>query len=621
MSGQHEIPYQSLPDLLRQQAESCRARPALRYKREGRYITLSYAEYYLRALMVARGLSKLGIAPGDRIAILSENRPGWVIADMGILTARAVTVPVYPTNTPEQIEYVLNHATCRAVFVSSRQQYQKLLGIRERIPSVETVIAYERFIGQRELPVMHLYQLSELSHPVTAEEQEELEGAIDAIVSSDLVSIIYTSGTTGRPKGVMLDHANVLADAWYGLKKLNGLERRETFLSFLPLSHILERTAGYYAALMTGSEIAFAECADKVVENIVEVRPTAMVSVPRLFEKIYSRIYENAHQLSPLKRRLFHAAIATGRKYVHCKYVKRQPVGLLGLKYQLFDKLVFRKIRARFGGQLRFFISGGAPLDKTINEFMWIIGIPTFEGYGLTESSPAITLSCLQEIRFGSVGRVLERTEVKLLDDGELLVRGPQVMRGYYQDEQATAEAFCDGWLKTGDIARIDADGYVYIVDRKKELIVTAGGKNIAPQPLENELKLDKFISQAFVYGDRRPYLVALVTPNIDRLIELGQDQQLNYLGIEELVANEKVRGLFSERIAQLNSKLPPYETIKKFVLLPRDFSIEGGELTPTLKLRRKVIYEKFRERIESLYDSDHQPAEPALATSNGGTA
>jgi long-chain acyl-CoA synthetase len=621
MNNLSEIPCRSLPGLLRQQAEKVGNRPALRYKRNGKYISLSYAEYYLQALMAARGLRKLKIKPGDRIAILSENRPGWVIADMGILSARAVTVPVYPTNTPEQVQYVLNHAGCRIVFVSSQTQYQKLLEIREQIPQVATVIAFERFIGQRDLPVMHLYQLSELSHPVTVDEQAELEALIEMIDPTDLATLIYTSGTTGRPKGVMLNHANVLADAWFGLKKLGGLGRQETFLSFLPLSHVLERTAGYYAALMTGSEIAFAESVDKVVENILEVRPTAMVSVPRLFEKIYSRIYENAHQQSPLKRRLFHAAVAIGRDYVYRRYVQRQPVGLLGVKYRLFDRLVFRKIRARFGSQLRFFISGGAPLDKTINEFMWIIGIPTFEGYGLTETSPAITLSCLQEIRFGSVGRVLDKTDVKLLEDGELVVRGPQVMSGYFQDEVATAETFIDGWLKTGDIARIDDEGYVYIVDRKKELIVTAGGKNIAPQPLENELKLDKYISQAFVYGDRRPFLVALLTPNLDRLIELGQERHLDYLDIEELVANQKVHELFEERIRQLNSKLPSYETIKKFALLPRDFSIEGGELTPTLKLRRKVIYEKYHERIDALYGADQLAADSAQLTSNGGTA
>lgn len=620
MSHLQDLPYQSLPDLLRRQADRHRDRPALRYKRNDQYQSLTYADYYQRVMMAARGLRKLGTSPGERVAILSENRPGWVIADLGILSTGAVTVPVYPTNTPEQVAYVLNHAGCRLVFVSSLQQYRKLFEIRQQVPRLEAVIAFERFIGERGLPVMHLYQLSELSHPIGVDELVELEQQIDGINPDDLLSIIYTSGTTGRPKGVMLSHANVLADAWLGLKKLGGLERQETFLSFLPLSHILERTAGYYAALMTGSEVAFAESIDKVVENIVEVRPTAMVSVPRLFEKIYSRIYENAHQLSPLKRRLFHAAVTTGREYIHRRHVTGQPLGWLGLKYRIFDRLVFHKIRARFGGQLRFFISGGAPLDKTINEFMWIIGIPTFEGYGLTETSPAITLSCMGEIRFGSVGRALEQTEIRLLEDGELLVRGPQVMQGYFQDEPGTAETLVDGWLKTGDIARIDEEGYVYIVDRKKELIVTAGGKNIAPQPLENELKLDKYISQAFVYGDRRPYLVALLTPNLDRLIELGQDQCLDYLDIEELVSNQKVRELFAERIGLLNARLPPYESIKKFGLLPRDFSVEGGELTPTLKLRRKVIHDKYRERIDALYQDERDEMDISQLTSNGGS-
>jgi len=365
---------------------------------------------------------------------------------------------------------------------------------------------------------------------------------------------------------------------------------------------VLERTAGYTAAMMTGSHIAFAESVDKVVENIEEIRPTAMVSVPRLFEKIHSRIYENVHHSSALKRKLFHRAVAIGREYVEKRYICKQPVGLLSARYRFYDKLVFSKIRANFGGRLRFFISGGAPLDKSINEFMWIIGIPVFEGYGLTETSPALTLSNRDQTRFGSVGTLLPHTEARLAEDGELLVRGPQLMQGYYRNEQGTAEALDDGWLKTGDIARIDEDGFVYIVDRKKELIVTAGGKNIAPQPLENELKLDKFISQAFVFGDAKPYLVALLTPNLERLIELAQQEKINYLAIEELVANQRVQQLYTERISQFNSRQPSYQTIKKFVLLPREFSIEGGELTPTLKLKRKAIYAFYKDRINQLY-------------------
>ncbi|MFK5926076.1 MAG: AMP-dependent synthetase/ligase, partial [Desulfuromusa sp.] len=381
----------------------------------------------------------------------------------------------------------------------------------------------------------------------------------------------------------------------------------------------LERTAGYYAVLMGGGHIAFAEDVNKVVENILEVKPTAMVSVPRLFEKIYSRIYENVHLMSPAKRQMFHKAIEVGRKYIYQKYIKGQPTGLLGLKYKIYDRLIFRKIRNRFGGNLKFFICGGAPLDKTINEFMWTIGIPVYEGYGLTETSPAVALNSLYNNRFGSVGKPLGDAEFKLADDGELLVKGSMVMRGYYRDEKATADAFVDGWFKTGDIARIDDEGYIYIIDRKKEIIVTAGGKNIAPQPLENALKLDKYISQTYIHGDKKPYLVAILTPNLERLIEFGHEKQINYLGVDDLVANEQVQQLFAERIAQFNKNLPSYQTIKKFILLPREFSTEGGELTPTMKLKRKEIYSIYKNKIEQLYlhNGTGQSARPQ--SENGG--
>jgi long-chain acyl-CoA synthetase len=569
--------------------------------------------------MAVRGLRKAGVRPGDRVAILSENRVGWAIADLGIQAARAVTVPIYATNTPEQIEYVLNHAEAKIVFVSNRLQYEKLLKVRENIPGVELAVSYEQFLGEKELPVYTLQQLSEISHPLTVEEKRELEAEIERITPDDLITIIYTSGTTGVPKGVLLTQFNMLFDACAGLGRLGGMAPEEVFLSFLPLSHVLERTAGYHAALLSGAHVAFAESVEKVVENIAEVRPTMMVSVPRLFEKIHSRIYESVHLMPAVKKQLFHWAVAIGREYVYCHYVRREPTGLLGARYRLADRLIFRKIRQRFGGRLRCFISGGAPLDKTINEFMWIIGIPTFEGYGLTETSPALTLNALYENRFGSVGRALDRTELRTAEDGELLARGPQVMQGYYKNPEATAEAIRDGWLYTGDIARIDDDGFVYIVDRKKEIIVTAGGKNIAPQPIENELKLDKYISQAFVYGDRKPYLAALLTPNIERLLELAQQEKLNYFDVEDLVSNQRVRRLFEERIRQVNQGLPSYETIKKFAILPHDFSIEGGELTPTLKLKRKVIYEKYRERIEGLFLEDAHGASGQEKNQNGG--
>ncbi len=606
-------PYRSIPQMLQINAEKYADRPAVSFKRGGGYLTLNYRQFYIRVLMAARGLRKAGMNPGDKVAIFSENRAGWAIADLGIQCALGISVPIYATNTGAQAAYVINHSGAKIIFVSDRVQYEKLLAVRDQIPQIELVISFERFLGERSLPVYTLYQLSEISHPIEDAEKQQIETQIDSITPRDLITIIYTSGTTGVPKGSMLTHYNMVINAWYGLLRAGTIEMSGTFLSFLPLSHVLERSAGYHAVLMSGGHIAFAESVSNVVENILEVKPTAMVSVPRLFEKIYSRVYENVHLMSPAKRRMFHKAIEVGREYIYLKYIHRQPTGIIGARYRLYDKLIFRNIRKRFGGNMQFFISGGAPLDKTINEFMWIIGIPVYEGYGLTETSPALTLNSRDEIRFGSVGRPLQETEFKLADDGELLTRGPQVMCGYYRDEQGTIDAFEDGWFKTGDIAEIDAEGFVYIVDRKKEIIVTAGGKNIPPQPLENELKLDKYISQAYVYGDQRPYLIALLTPNLERLIEFSHEHRINYLGVDDLVANHKVQDLFTRRIARFNQQQPPFQTIKKFHLLGHDFSTEGGELTPTLKLKRKEIYALYKEKIEALYldDGNGENAQP----------
>ena len=480
----YELPCPSVPEMLRSNAQRYADRIAISYKKDGQYLSLSYRTFYERVLMAARGLRKAGMAPGDRVAIFSENRAGWAIADFAIQSARGITVPIYATNTAEQAAYVINHSGAKIAFVSNRLQYEKLLKVREQLPALEQIVSFERFLGKHDLPVYTLYQLSEISHPISEQERGEIERCIAAIESTDLITIIYTSGTTGVPKGVMLTQANVLYDTYYGLQKLEALSMDETFLSFLPLSHVLERTAGYYAPLMAGCRVAFCESSEKVVENMREVHPTVMVSVPRLFEKIYARVYEDVHQMHPLQRNIFHKSIEIGRKYIELRYINPGPKGLLGIKYRLFDRLVFRKIRKRFGGSLRYFISGGAPLDKVVNEFMWVIGIPTFEGYGLTETSPAVTLNSPWKVRYGSVGTPLPGTEVKLAEDNELLVRGPQVMRGYYNAPEETAQVIQDGWLYTGDIARIDEDGYVYIVDRKKEIIITSGGRTSPRSPL-----------------------------------------------------------------------------------------------------------------------------------------
>jgi long-chain acyl-CoA synthetase len=587
--------------MLRSNAKKFSGKLALKYRRQGVLVTLTYAAYYERVLMVARGLGKMNAQAGDRIAILSENRAGWVIADMGILCSGCVTVPIYPTNTPEQIEYMINHSGAKIVFVSGKFQYTKLLKVREAIPGLQLVVSFERFLGDPSLPVTTFYQLSEIDSPINEEEKKEIETKIDRVKPEDMLTLIYTSGTTGVPKGVMLSHNNILTNTQYLTEQSGVINENDTLLSFLPLSHILERTAGYYMAIRNGALLAFADSIEKVPENMFEIKPTVMVSVPRLFEKIYHRIFENAHQMPALKRSIFHWAVDIGKKYVQATYIDKQPSALLNMKYSLADRLVFSKIRARFGGNMKLFCSGGAPLDKTINEFFWVLGIPILEGYGLTETSPALCFNNFEHIRFGSVGVALKQTEFKIAEDGEILVRGPQIMLGYYNDPAATAEAIQDGWFKTGDIGHID-DGFIFITDRKKELIITAGGKNIAPQPIENTLKMDKYVSSAFAYGDRKPYLTALIVPNIERLLEFAKEKHIHYYELDDLVMHAKVQKLFEQRLADINSTLAPYETIKKFVLLAHDFSIEGGELTPTLKLRRKIIYEKYKHKIEDLY-------------------
>ena len=611
--------YKSIPAILKDNADKYSKKTAISYKKRGIFLSLTYEEFYERVLLLARGLGKAGVKRGDRVVIFSENRLGWAISDFGIQCAGGVTVPIYATNTGKQAAYIINHCGAKIVFVSTRGQYEKLLSIRDEIPGVELVISYERFMGDRLFPVYTQYQLSEVSAPLSQEEQDQIEQQIEEITHDDLITVIYTSGTTGVPKGVLLTQHNIMINAEHGLNQLGIPQQEQTTLSFLPLSHVLERTAGYYVTLLNGNHLAFAEEAAKVLENMVEIRPTNMVSVPRLFEKIYSRIYENVHQASPLKKRLFHKAVEIGREYVNKKYVTKEPLGSLELKYKFFDKLVFKKIRDRFGGRLKYFLCGGAPLDKTINEFMWIIGIPVYNGYGLTETSPGITLSRAGEVRFDSVGKVFKETEIRFESDGELVVRGPQVMKGYYKDDKATSEVLEDGWFKTGDIARIDDEGFVYIIDRKKEIIVTAGGKNIAPQPLENRLKLDKYISQAIVFGDRKPYLVALLTPNIERVIDLARDEKLDYIDIEELVKHSRIKELYADRIERMNRDLPSYETIKYFGIVPVDFSIEGGELTPTLKMKRKIIYEKYKQLVDDLYLTSGNGVIDPQNKNNGG--
>ncbi|MDR0476617.1 MAG: long-chain fatty acid--CoA ligase [Desulfobulbaceae bacterium] len=596
------LAYNSILSVIKNNIGHYGPRTAVSYKKKGKYLSLTYEQFYERVLMHARGLAKIGVRPGDRVAIFSENRLGWAIADFSIQACRAISAPVYATDTGHEAAYIINHSEAEVVFVSTRQQYEKLLSVRELIPRVRMVVSFEQFIGDKSFPVVSQFQLSEPEIPLSEEKKKQIEAGIDAVHQDDILTIIYTSGTTGVPKGVVLSQGNIMSNAHYGLQALDEIASPMTFLSFLPLSHVFERSAGYYANLMLGNHVAFAENPKVVMENMSEIRPEVMVSVPRLFEKIHSRVYDSAHQAGPFKQKLFHRALAIGQRYVEKKYVHQQNPGLLSWQYLFYDKLVFSAIRKRFGGRIKFFLCGGAPLDEVITRFMWAIGMPVFNGYGLTETSPVICVCNRQNIRFASVGKALAKTEVKLAEDGELLMRGPQLMQGYYKNEEATREAMGDGWFRTGDIARIDEEGFIYIVDRKKELIVTAGGKNVAPQPLEGELRLSKYIEQAIVIGDRRPYLVAILTPNLERLFALSRELDIHFIDMHELVNNPRIVEVYQSVIDKLNADLPSYSTIKNFAVLAGDFTIADGELTSTMKLKRRVISRRYKDLIEELY-------------------
>ncbi len=605
MADRTDYPFRSIPEMLMKNASVFGDETAVLYKKNGKYIPITYSELYHRGLQVSRGLQKMGIKRGDKVAILSETRPMWMLADFGILNLGCIEVPIYHTDSPEQIAYILNHSETKAVFVSTKAQYQKLLDVVDKI-NIEFVVSHDRFLGDSKLPVLTLFQLSEISEDISENDKKQIEKSINSIDPDEIYTILYTSGTTGKPKGVLLTHNNIISNLYYTIKKTNGmLDKNDIFLTFLPFSHVLGKTDSCYLPLYVGAKIAFAESIETIADNMKEVRPTIMVTVPRLLEKIYARIMEVTHHMPNTKKNLIHWAVDVGRNFVKKKYMEKEEPSKL--RYKIADKLVFEKLRRSMGlDRLKFFVSGGAPLDKDLNIFYWACGLKVLEGYGLTETSPVLCVNAPDKFKFGSVGTLIEKTEVKIAEDGELMFRGPQIAKGYYKMPEATKESFTqDGWFKTGDIGHIDDEGFIYITDRKKEIIITAGGKNVAPQAIENALKFSKYISNACLYGDKKPYIVALVTLNIERIIDYAKEHRLRYLDVSDLSKNEKVLKLIKNEIEKVNKNLAKVETIKKFAILPQDFSIEGGELTSTLKLKRRVVYQKYKDIIECLYTDE----------------
>ncbi len=591
----------TLNDLFLTAVERYAAKPAaLRFKQSGRWESLSHAELRDRVLHASVGFRELGLAAGDRIAILSENRPDWAIADFATLLMRAADVPIYPTLTARQIEYILRDSGAAAVCVSSAAQLAKIREIRPSLPALRSVITFDRdATGPDVLPLSELLSCGRKA----LARYPSWQGDAHEARPDDLATLIYTSGTTGDPKGVMLTHGNITSNVVSSLRAFSIHGDDET-LSFLPLSHIFERMAGHYLMLYAGATIAYATNAETVAAEMAEVRPTVMTAVPRFYEKVFGRVLDAASSGSTLKRRVFLWARKSGETWAEYVLAKRPvPVGV-ALRRRLAEKLVFTKFQQRTGGRIRFFISGGAPLNPDIAKFFHAAGLPILEGYGLTETSPVIAVNTFQHLKLGTVGRPIPGVEVKIAEDGEILTRGPHVMLGYYNKPEATREAIdSEGWFHTGDIGLVDADGMLKITDRKKDLIVTAGGKNIAPQPIENMVKSSKFVLNAVMLGDKRKFPIMLVVPNLDRLKSWAAHKKLRAPDDASLLRLPEVEAKMDREVRKTLRDLAQYEIPKKLLLLPNDFTIESGELTPKMSVKRREVEKRYAGLIEKLYE------------------
>ena len=578
------------------------SKTALMSKVAGQYQGFSYQEFGERVRNFALGLASLGVKKGDRISLLSENRPEWAISDLAILSLGAINVPIYPSLVPRQIEYILNDSEARIIIISTPDQVSKVIQILSDLPVLKYII-YVDPLQSTTKNMVSFSQVSQKGQEFEIKNPDYYEKATSKVAPDDPCGIIYTSGTTGDPKGAILTHSNILSNVKGGTAVLK-IGPEDTFLSFLPLCHVFERMAGHFCALSVGATIAYAESIDTVAQNLGEVKPTIMTSVPRLFEKMYTRILENAAAGGAFKKNLFDWAIKIGEKHVAAQK-KNKVSALLKFKHKLAAKLVYHKLHERYGGRLRFFVSGGAPLPKEIGEFFYCAGIKILEGYGLTESSPVIAVNLEEKFKFGTVGTVLSAggVEVKIADDGEILTRGPHVMKGYYKKPAETKEVIDEeNWLHTGDIGFLDEDGYLVITDRKKNIIVTSGGKNIAPAPIENTMLTSPLIEQIMIIGDRRKFLSALIVPNFEMIQSYADEQGIGFNNNDDLVQNPKIIQYLANEIERLSTNLARFEQIKAFRLLPRLFTIEEGELTPTLKIKRKVVENKYVELIESMY-------------------
>ncbi|MEX0879306.1 MAG: long-chain fatty acid--CoA ligase [Thermoanaerobaculia bacterium] len=582
-------------------AASCGKPNLLISKVNGAWKPISASDFGFTVRALSLGLNGLGVQPGDRVAILSENRPEWAMADYAILCAGAWSVPIYPTLPAGQIAPLLNDCGAKAIFVSTLEQLGKILTIKAQCPTLDHVILVDgKPPGEAGYTTFHA--VVDRGRPTLEMSPAVFDQRASRVKPEDTATIIYTSGTTGEPKGAMLRHSNLVSNAVTGCEVI-PFTADSVALSFLPLSHVFERMLDY-AYLHKGASIAYAESIDKLAANFLEVNPHCFGAVPRVYEKVYAKIMAKVDAGSPIKKKLFHWAVSAGRARV--PYLERGEAvpGALARKLKIADALVFKKIRAALGTNFRFAVSGGAPLSRDLAEFFIGAGVMIYEGYGLTETSPVITVNGPGRWRLGTVGKALRGVEVRIAEDGEILTRGPHVMKGYFNKPEASAETIDkEGWFHTGDIGHLTADGFLAITDRKKDLIVLAGGKKAAPQPIEGELKKSPFVGVPIVIGDRQKFLAVLIVPNFDKLKEWAAAGKHD-VPWEALDSHPEIRKLFQREIDTYNAGKPHHEQIRAFAILPSDLTIEDGSITPTLKVKRRLLETRYHALIEGMYEA-----------------
>lgn len=579
---------------------------AFKYRdQEGNTQEINYSDLREKVECLTLGLMELGLHQYDRIGIVSENRLEWIISDLAIVNFGAIDVPIFPTLTPKQIEYIYNNSEVTAVIVSNSFQLKKILEVKDNIPSLRHIIIMNDTYSPQDIIIKSMNEL--ISWGKNAKSKQDcnllLSNARNKVKPDDILTIIYTSGTTGEPKGVMLTHKNILSN-FEGVIDAIEFKENDISVSYLPLSHSYERTTGYYSLFFIGVTIALADSIETLLPFIQEIKPTVMTTVPRFLQTVKKKIVSNMEKEGGIKLKIFNWAIRIGGEMVRRQEMSKSTL-TIDFQAKIADKLVFSKIRERLGGRVRLMASGGAALPDEIHEFFTSLGITLLQGYGLTETSPVVSLTRVNDNEIGTIGKPIFNVQVRFAEDGEILVKGENVMKGYWNDVIATEEAIDEnGWLYTGDIGMMTERGNIKITDRKKDIFVSSGGKNIAPQPIEGLLSQSKFIENVVLIGERREYCTALITPNYEQLEGLAKDFEIPYENVTELISNPKIINTFKKEIDYLQKDIAKYEKVRKFALLSTPFSIENGELSPKMSVRRHVVEKKYAEIIENLYTS-----------------